>query len=178
MESGMLMSRIDRLKFSAEGVDKVVGVVPTGWFSRQLIDGFAEAVGIAPQGGGMDAAIVERQNTGGWVVAHELAHNYGWTETPGAHDMHLDDEPAPGYWVAERRDIPSSTLDIMQFNTAGADVTQPDRALDVEEDVGLPHDQALDRRDPGLRRGRRRSRSAARSAVRRGDRGPGVRAAR
>ena len=72
----------------------------------------------------MDAAIVERQNTGGWVVAHELAHNYGWTETPGAHDMHLDDEPAPGYWVVERRDIPSSTLDIMQFNTAGADVTQ------------------------------------------------------
>ena len=152
MESGMLMSRIDRLKFSAEGVDKVVGVVPTGWFSRQLIDGFAEAVGIAPQGGGMDAAIVERQNTGGWVVAHELAHNYGWTETPGAHDMHLDDEPAPGYWVVERRDIPSSTLDIMQFNTAGADVTQPHWALDVEEDVGLPHDQALDRGDPGLRR--------------------------
>ena len=125
MESGMLMSRIDRLKFSSEGVDKVVGVVGTGWFSRQLIDGFAEAVGIAPQGGGLDAAIVERQNTGGWVVAHELAHNYGWTETPGAHDMHLDDEPAPGYWVAERRDIPSSTLDIMQFNTAGADVHSP-----------------------------------------------------
>jgi hypothetical protein len=125
MESGMLMSRIDRLKFSAEGVDKVVGVAPTGWFSRQLIDGFAEAVGIAPHGGGMDAAIVERQNTGGWVVAHELAHNYGWTETPGAHDMHLDDEPAPGYWVTERRDIPSSTLDIMQFNTAGASVTSP-----------------------------------------------------
>jgi hypothetical protein len=125
MESGMLMSRIDRLKFSAEGVDKVVGVVPTGWFSRQLIDGFEEAVGVAPQGGGLDAAIVERQNTGGWVVAHELAHNYGWTETPGAHDMHLDDEPAPGYWVVERRDIPSSTLDIMQFNTAGADVRSP-----------------------------------------------------
>ena len=125
MESGMLMSRIDRLKFSAEGVDKVVGVVPTGWFSRQLIDGFAEAVGIAPHGGGMDAAIVERQNTGGWVVAHELAHNYGWTETAGAHDMHLDDEPAAGYWVTERRDIPSSTLDIMQYNTAGADVRSP-----------------------------------------------------
>ena len=125
MESGMLMSRIDRLKFSAEGVDKVVGVVPTGWFSRQLIDGFAEAVGIAPHNGGMDAAIVERQNTGGWVVAHELAHNYGWTETAGAHDMHLDDEPAAGYWVTERRDIPSSTLDIMQYNTAGADVRSP-----------------------------------------------------
>ena len=137
----MLMSRIDRLKFSAEGVDKVIGVVPTGWFSRQLIDGFAEAVGVAPQGGGMDAAIVERQNTGGWVVAHELAHNYGWTETPGAHDMHLDDEPAPGYWVVERRDIPSSTLDIMHVQHRGRRRHADHWALDVEEDMGLPHDQ-------------------------------------
>ena len=141
--SGMLMPRLDRLKWSAAAIDKVVGVVPRGWFSRQQIDGFAKAVGISPLGGTLDAAIVERQNTGGWVVAHELAHQLGWTEDAGAHGNHLDDEPAPGYWVDERRDIPDDDARLHAVQHRGRRRAQPDRALDVQEDVGLPHDQAL-----------------------------------
>jgi len=121
MGQGQLLARLDRLKFAA-GADKVIGVVPQGWFARQEIDGFKEAVGVAPHGGPLDTALVERQNTGGWVVAHDLAHNYGWTEVAGPHNNHLEDEPAPGYWVTEKRDIPSSTLDFMQYSTLGADV--------------------------------------------------------
>ena len=124
MGVGGLMTRLDRLKLNpGAAIDKVVGVVPQGWFSRQLIDGLEEAVGVAPFGGAVDAAIIERQNTGGWVVAHELAHQLGWTEQEGPHSNHLDDEPAPGYWTAERREIPASTRDFMHYNTAGASVT-------------------------------------------------------
>ena len=55
--------------------------------------GFEHVLGIAPSGGGFDSGIVERQATGGWVVAHELAHSYGWTED-AATAHHLNDEPA------------------------------------------------------------------------------------
>ncbi|MDA0167841.1 PKD domain-containing protein [Solirubrobacter taibaiensis] len=113
MDDGQLISRLDSLKFSAK-VDKVIGVVPRGWFSRQRIAGFQNVIGIAPQGGGFDSGIVERQNTGGWIVAHELAHSLG--------QDHLNDTPAPGYWVAEKRDIADTTRDFRHHNTDGADV--------------------------------------------------------
>jgi hypothetical protein len=118
---GELLSRIDRLKLAAHA-DKVVGVVPEKWFSHQRIAGFEQAVGISPIGEGPEAMLVERQNTGGWVVAHELAHNIGWTEEEGPHGNHLEEEPAPGYWVASKRDIPGTTLDFMQWSATGADV--------------------------------------------------------
>ena len=117
-----LLARLDRLKWTGLMIDKVVGVTPRGWFSRQAMPGLAQAVGAAPLGGTLDAALVERQNTGGWVVAHELAHQLGWTEEPGQHGNHLDEVPAPGYWVDERRDIPETTRDFMHFSTDGADV--------------------------------------------------------
>ena len=94
-----LLARLDRLKWTGLMIDKVVGVTPRGWFSRQQMPGLAQAVGAAPLGGTLDAAVVERQNTGGWVVAHELAHQIGWTEEPGNHGNHLDEAPAPGFWV-------------------------------------------------------------------------------
>ena len=117
-----LLARLDRLKWSGLMIDKVVGVTPRDWFSRQAMPGLAQAVGAAPLGGTLDAALVERQNTGGWVVAHELAHQLGWTEERGLHGNHLDEAPAPGYWVDERRDIPETTRDFMHFSTDGADV--------------------------------------------------------
>lgn len=124
MGPGQLMHRLDRLKWNDPEIDKVIGVVPQGWFSRQQIEGFQQAVGIAPNGGGFDAGLVERQNTGGWIVAHELAHSYGWTEDETT-KHHLNDEPAPGFWVAERRDVAASTRDFMHFNTNGGDIASP-----------------------------------------------------
>jgi hypothetical protein len=117
---GMLMAKLDRLKLAAD-VDKVVGVAPEGWFKRQLIDGFENALGISQHGGGYDSVLVERELTGGWGVAHELAHNLGWTDQPNGH---LDDEPAPGYWLLEKRDIPESTLDFMH-SRAAAQLSDP-----------------------------------------------------
>ena len=116
-----LLARLDRQKWSGLSIDKVVGVTPRGWFSRQEIPALKQAVGVAPLGGTLDAAIVERQNTGGWVVGHELAHQLGWTEEAGPHGNHLESVPAPGYWAGERKDIPETTLDFMHFSTAGAD---------------------------------------------------------
>ncbi len=141
--AAMLMSRIDRLKFSAAGVDKVVGVVPEGWFSRQLIDGFAEAVGIAPLGGGArrrDRRAPEHGRLGRRARARaqprlDRGRRARTTCTSTTSPRRATGSP-------QRRDIPASTLDIMQFNTAGADVREPHRALDVQEDVGLPHDEA------------------------------------
>ncbi len=117
-----LLARLDRQKWTGPSIDKVVGVTPQGWFSRQAVPGLSQAVGAAPLGGTLDAAIVERQNTGGWVVAHELAHQLGWTEQAGEHGNHLDEVPAPGFWVDERREISGATLDFMHFSTGGADV--------------------------------------------------------
>ncbi len=116
MDVGGLIPRLDRLKHEA-GADDVIGVVPQGWFSRQQIDGFAGAVGIAPMASPLDAGVVERQNTGGWVVAHELTHIVG--------EDHLANEEAPGYWVTAKRDIPGTTVDYMQPAVNGADVTDP-----------------------------------------------------
>ena len=116
MGVGGLIPRLDRLKYES-GADDVIGIVPKGWFSRQQIDGFANAVGIAPMDSPLNAGIIERQNTGGWVVAHELTHIIG--------QDHLTDEPAPGYWVTSKRDIPSTTLDYMQPAASGADETSP-----------------------------------------------------
>lgn len=124
MGPGELMQRIDRLKYTAGDIDKVIGVVPQGWFARQQIAGFADALGIAPNGGGFDSGLAERQNTGGWVVAHEIAHSYGWTEDETT-KHHLNDEPAPGFWQAERRDVAGTTRDFMHFNTNGGDVASP-----------------------------------------------------
>ena len=123
MSPNGLLARVDRQKWDGISIDKVVGVTPRGWFSRQAMPGLANAVGAAPLGGTLDAALVERQNTGGWVVAHELAHQFGWTEEAGQHGHHLDEVAAPGYWAAERRDIPATTLDFMHFSTAGGSVT-------------------------------------------------------
>jgi len=117
-----LLARLDRLKWTGLMIDKVVGVTPRGWFERQEMPGLKQAVGAAPLGGTLDAAIVERPNTGGWVVAHELAHQMGWTEQAGEHGNHLDEVPAPGFWADERREIPETTRDFMHFSTAGADV--------------------------------------------------------
>lgn len=112
-----LLGRLDRLTYAGPGIDKVVGVVPQGWFSRQAIPGAAGALGIAPLGGSVDAVLVERQNTGGWVVGHELAHQLGREHATGV--------KAPGLWVAERREIAQATLDFLHPSTEGASVEDP-----------------------------------------------------
>ena len=149
----MLLSRIDRLKWSGLAIDKVVGVTPQGWFSRQQIAGFAQAVGIAPLGGALDAAIVERQNTGGWVVAHELAHSSAGPRSRRAR------QPPRRRARARLLGRPSGATSPRRRSTSCTSTppaptcASPTGPLDLQGDVGLPDDEALDRaRSPGRRR--------------------------
>ena len=60
-------------------------------------------------------AFVQRQNTGGWATAHELAHQLG--------AQHLLAVGGRGYWVQRRALV--DALDFMHPSTAGADVRSP-----------------------------------------------------
>ena len=95
----------------------------------------------------LDAAIVERQNTGGWVVAHELAHNLGWTEVRGrAQQPPRRRARARLLGRASAATFPRRRSTSCSSAPRALTCREPDRALDVEEDVGLPHDEALDGR--------------------------------
>ncbi len=144
-----LLARLDRLKWTGLMIDKVVGVTPRGWFARQEMPGLKQAVGAAPLGGTLDAAIVERQNTGGWVVAHELAHQLGWTEQAGA----ARQPPRRGARARLLgRRAPRHPRDHARLHAlldGGRGRAQDHRPLDLQADVGLPDEQAR------LARGRR-----------------------
>ncbi len=59
-----------------------------------------------------------RTPAAGWSRTSSRTSSAG-PRTPG---HHLAEEPAPGYWTAERRDIADTTLDFMHFSIAGASV--------------------------------------------------------
>ena len=133
-----LLARLDRQKWSGLAIDKVVGVTPRGWFSRQEMPALKQAVGVAPLGGTMDAAIVERQNTGGWVVGHELAHQLGWTEEAGPHGNHLEAAPAPGYWADGRKEHPRDDARLHALLDRRRGRAAHHGPLDLQGDLGLP----------------------------------------
>ncbi len=89
--------------------DKVIAVVRKGWF-RDYYDtpGEDPILGIAGYDSGNDAnkgALVDMEalKMGGVVVAHELAHTFGWVTielSSSGYESHMNGVPAPGYWVA------------------------------------------------------------------------------
>jgi Tol biopolymer transport system component len=109
---------------STAGYDKAIGVVRKGWFDDHTVSQ-REAVALSPFNSEYDAVLTERQNTGGWPVVHELAHNMGWVAdgTPGATGHHQNNVPAPGYWVGARQAL--DRIDFMHDTTSGADPTNP-----------------------------------------------------
>ena len=120
-----LLHRLGRARLTT-GFDAVVAVVRPGWFREYTTDERAQrAAGIAHFNSGDRSAIVQSNNTGGWVAAHEIAHTMGWVTTgfagePGL-DNHFANVPAPGYWVAEGEE--PTAIDFMHPGTDGADVT-------------------------------------------------------
>ncbi len=113
-----LFAQLDRRTLHG-GWDKVVGVTRSGWFAAQAHAPLKPALGAAPYASSLDAALVEEEATGGWVVAHELAHQLGWYSGGPGKD-HLEAEPAPGYWVDDAVALPADTIDFMHPSASGA----------------------------------------------------------
>jgi hypothetical protein len=93
-----LFGTLDELTWF-EDYDRVIGVVPDGWFARQGVEGFRQAGGQAPFGSGLASGLVDARARGGWVTAHEIAHGLGWVSSDAGVDGHLDRVPARGFWV-------------------------------------------------------------------------------
>jgi Tol biopolymer transport system component len=101
-----LLTSLAKRTWATGKPSKVVGVVRAGYFREDTPGEFQDAVGLAPVLGGLinseNSAIMEMpfghpSSTayaallGGMATAHELTHNLGLD--------HVDDVPAPGYWV-------------------------------------------------------------------------------
>ncbi|MTD45079.1 hypothetical protein GKE82_12450 [Conexibacter sp. W3-3-2] len=116
-------ARLDRL--AADGAhDRVVAVVPDGWFARQQVPALAQAAGLAPFGGGTRAAILDARASAGWVLAHELAHQLGWVSAEASDDGHLDRVPAPGYRVTQER-VVAGRVDAMHPTASLDELADP-----------------------------------------------------
>jgi PKD repeat protein len=107
--------------------DRVVAVVPDGWFSRLANANLHNAAGMAPYDTLGRSAIVEARAMGGWVTAHEIAHELGWASAAAGQDGHLVDTPAQGYWVTEKRQILDDVIDA-EHPTATVDEIRDDTA--------------------------------------------------
>ena len=117
-----LLARLDRLKWTGLMIDKVVGVTPRGWFSRQQMPGLAQAVGAAPLGGTLDAASSSaRTPAAGWSRTSSPTRWAG-PRSPATTATTSTRRPRPASGSTSAATSPRATLDFMHFSTAGADV--------------------------------------------------------
>jgi len=105
--------------------DKVVGVVRHGWYRDHVADPKKQKWGAsAPYDSDIAAVIAEAENTGGWSVAHELAHNEGWVKAgePTDADGHQE-VPASGYAVGVHEE--RKAADFMSAGATEDEVADP-----------------------------------------------------
>lgn len=120
-----MFTRLDRLIAGGDH-DRVIGVVPAGWFSRQEVAEFRSAGGLAPFASTTRSMLLDARAQAGWVASHELAHELGWVAASAGETGHLDRVPAPGYWVSQDRAVtdrvdamhPTGSLEELQDETA------------------------------------------------------------
>lgn len=104
----------------------IVGIVKPGFFKNDT-DRYQGALDLAFHGS-RTGVLVEADELGGWPVAHELSHDFGWVSKGFVHEdpthrAHLPQTPAPGYWVQRHTEI-TGALDYMYWSTQGANVNK------------------------------------------------------